>query len=158
MRPLRVLIPILIAGAALAMLLGSLIRPSGRPVTLAGTQVGPLPTLAVQRLARGAELYLQYCSTCHGVALEGAPDWKQAAPDGSYPAPPHDSTGHTWHHGDAVLLNIIANGGDPAYNSKMPAFEDSLSTDEMLDILEFIKASWELEQRQAQWWMTAQGR
>ena len=26
------------------------------------------------------------------------------------PAPPHDATGHTWHHSDRVLLDIMTRG------------------------------------------------
>ena len=76
-------------------------------------------------------------------------------PDGSLPPPPHDSSGHTWHHPDALLLSIIASGGDPATKSKMPAFKDKLTQDEMTAILEFIKSRWGEGERGFQWWMTA---
>jgi mono/diheme cytochrome c family protein len=87
--------------------------------------------------------------------LEGQPDWKIRQEDGSYPAPPHDSTGHTWHHPDEQLLEIIARGGDPALGSKMPGFENTLSADQMQAILAFIKSHWGDEERAFQWWITA---
>jgi hypothetical protein len=87
--------------------------------------------------------------------LQGVPDWKKPLADGSLPPPPHDSSGHTWHHEDSLLLRIIANGGDPKYNSKMPAFEKTLSKAQMVAILEFIKSVWGRKEREFQWWMTA---
>ena len=37
----------------------------------------------------------QNCASCHGDNLQGQPNWQQANADGSYPAPPHDASGHT---------------------------------------------------------------
>jgi hypothetical protein len=69
--------------------------------------------------------------------------------------PPHDSSGHTWHHPDPVLIEIITIGGDPAlYNTKMPGFGNQLTEDEIRAVLDYIKNSWEKEQREYQWWMT----
>ena len=113
----------------------------GEPVVFMGTPVPPLPGLDSERVASGAQLYAQHCASCHGANLEGAPDWKTPLEDGAFPPPPHDSSGHTWHHPDSLLLDIIANGGDPASNSRMPAYKDQLSTDEMIAILDFIKRS-----------------
>jgi len=53
-----------------------------------------------------------------------------------------------------VLIKIILGGGDPTYNSKMPAFADKLTAAEARLILEFIKSHWGLEEREYQWWMT----
>ncbi len=61
--------------------------------------------------------------------------------NGVYPAPPHDASGHTWHHPDALLLEIIANGGSSP-TSAMPGFGDKLSDQEMAAILAFIKSHW----------------
>ena len=58
----------------------------------------------------GDQIYAQDCASCHGVDLEGEPDWKRRLPDGGMPAPPHDATGHTWHHGDTVLFNLTKFG------------------------------------------------
>jgi hypothetical protein len=77
--------------------------------------------------------------------------------DGSRPAPPHDSTGHTWHHPDEVLLDITANDGDPKYNSRMPAFRVQLSREQMVAVPEFIKSRLGREAREYQWWMTTVG-
>jgi mono/diheme cytochrome c family protein len=127
----------------------------GAPVVINGTAVPPVPTLNPEQVTQGAVVYAQECATCHGAELEGAPDWKEALPDGSLPPPPHDSSGHTWHHPDWLLLAIIADGGDPAYNSKMPAFRDELTEPERRAVLEFIKNTWGREEAEFQWWMTA---
>ena len=126
-----------------------------RAVIINQTAVPPLPTLNPENVAQGEILYSQYCAKCHGANLEGAPNWKQRLPDGSLPPPPHDSSGHTWHHSDEVLINITENGGDPADNSKMIPFKDQLSREEVVAILEFIKSKWGREEREYQWWMTA---
>ena len=79
--------------------------------------------------------------------LEGQPDWKRTLPDGSLPAPPHDVSGHTWHHGDGELLRIIAEGGVVYMpESKMPGFAEVMSDDDMRAVLTFIKSSWGAEQ------------
>ncbi|GMR10688.1 MAG: cytochrome c [Anaerolineae bacterium] len=125
------------------------------PIVIQGTAVPPLPKLDSERVMKGERLYAQYCASCHGAELEGQPNWQQRQEDGSYPAPPQDSSSHTWHHPDELLLEIIANGGDPAFGLRMPGFEDQLSEDEMRAILEYIKSYWDTEQREFQWWISA---
>ena len=128
---------------------------ANRAVVINQTAVPPLPTLNPENVTQGEALYAQYCAKCHGANLEGAPNWKQRLPDGSLPPPPHDSSGHTWHHSDEVLINITEDGGDPADDSKMTAFKDQLSRTEVVAILEFIKSEWGREEREYQWWITA---
>lgn len=119
-----------------------------------GSSPAPTPSLAV-----GQELYATQCAECHGVAGEGEPNWKQPRDDGTYPAPPHDSSGHTWHHPDAQLLAIIAQGGSMA-NSRMPSFDQEMSQDDMRAVLAYIKTFWGEEERtyQAQVTKQAEGR
>jgi mono/diheme cytochrome c family protein len=106
-------------------------------------------------VAQGAKLYAQHCAQCHGANLEGTPDWRKPLPNGSFPPPPHDSSGHTWHHHDATLLNILLSGGDPQFNTTMPAFKGKLTRDEATMILDFIKSKWGKDEREFQWWITA---
>ncbi|NOH02605.1 MAG: c-type cytochrome [Chloroflexi bacterium] len=147
-----------LAGLALLVialfLTDSQVIPGGQPVVINQTAVPPAPPLDSEKVAQGAILYAQYCAKCHGENLEGSLNWKRALPDGSLPPPPHDSSGHTWHHPDELLIHIIANGGDRAYNSKMPAFKDQLNREEIAAILEFIKSRWGREEREYQWWVT----
>lgn len=102
-----------------------------------------------ETVARGERLYIQYCAVCHRPDLSGAPNWMTPNPDGSYPPPPHDSSGHTWHHSDAHLLGIIRDGS-PFPQSRMPAFGHVLTDDDILEILEFFKANWGPEEREFQ--------
>jgi mono/diheme cytochrome c family protein len=120
--------------------------PTGPSV---GSEAGP-PPLDATLIAEGKPLYDAYCAPCHGIDGVGAENWKAANADGSYPPPPHDSTGHTWHHSDRLLVDLIANGSDFA-QSRMPAFGDRLSTGEIEAILEYIKTWWGPEERAAQW-------
>jgi mono/diheme cytochrome c family protein len=84
---------------------------------------------------------------CHGAKLEGQPEWRKRMPNGRFPAPPHDESGHTWHHPDEVLFNITKLGVAKAANLKdyetaMPAFEGVLSDAEIIAVLSWIKAEW----------------
>lgn len=128
---------------------------TSRPVVINQTAVPPLPTLNPEKVDQGEILYAQYCAKCHGANLEGAPNWKQRLPDGSLPPPPHDASGHTWHHEDELLIGIVENGGIPPEDSKMPAFKDQLNREQVIAILDFIKSKWGREEREYQWWMTA---
>ena len=149
-----ILLLIILIGASLSLPLFARTAPSADQVIINNMAVPPVPTVDGQTVARGSALYSQHCAACHGANLEGMPDWKIPLPNGSFPAPPHDSSGHTWHHPDAVLLSVIANGGDPASKSTMPAFKDKLSADEMSAILTFFKNRWGKDEREYQWWMT----
>ncbi len=62
------------------------------------------------KVSLGAKVYAQHCALCHGANLEGQPNWRQALPNGRLPAPPHDESGHTWHHPDDVLFGITKLG------------------------------------------------
>ena len=98
----------------------------------------------------GAALYAETCAACHGADLEGQPDWSTPGPDGMLPAPPHDETGHTWHHDNALLFDYTRLGGAEAlavrgvsgFNSGMPGFGDQLSDDQIRDILAYIRSTW----------------
>lgn len=112
--------------------------------------------------ARGRGIYDARCASCHGAALEGQPNWQMRKTDGKLPAPPHDASGHTWHHLDAQLFGIVKNGVGPyapaGYKSDMPAFAGSLSDDEIWDVLAFIKSQWPPDIRSRQERMGQQGR
>jgi len=62
------------------------------------------------QVERGRRLYVAACASCHGSSLEGQPNWQRRLPNGRLPAPPHDETGHTWHHSDAFLMRITQLG------------------------------------------------
>jgi mono/diheme cytochrome c family protein len=97
----------------------------------------------------GRVLYVEFCAACHGMDLEGQPDWRSPDENGLYPAPPHDETGHTWHHGDAMLIDYITRGGQAvlddmgvSFTSGMPGFGSVLDEREIEAILDYIKSTW----------------
>lgn len=108
-------------------------------------------------ISSGETLYAEKCASCHGANLEGQPNWQQAGADGVLPAPPHDDTGHTWHHDNALLFEYTRLGGKGAlalrgidFQSGMPAFEGAISDDDIWDILAYISSSWSDRALQAQ--------
>ena len=104
-----------------------------------------------EQVALGQKLYAEQCASCHGANLAGQENWRSPLADGSLPAPPHDQDGHTWHHPDGLLIRIIKFGGASVapedFNSGMPAFEDSLTDEEISATLAFIKSRWPKEIR-----------
>jgi mono/diheme cytochrome c family protein len=102
-------------------------------------------------IARGETLYAERCATCHGARLEGQPDWKSPLPSGRLPAPPHDSSGHTWHHPDGVLFRVTKEGAaavvSGGYESDMPGFGAILGDKDIRAILAFIKSTWPERER-----------
>ena len=103
-----------------------------------------------QKIALGRMVYEQSCASCHGVDLEGQPNWRIRKPDGRLPAPPHDETGHTWHHPDQQLFEITKSGVAalvPGYETDMPPFADALSDEEIWAVLAYIKSTWSPEVR-----------
>jgi mono/diheme cytochrome c family protein len=132
-----------------------LVRQSwaNQPVVINEIAAPPLPALDRSKITQGEELYAQYCAGCHGIKLEGAPNWQRPRSDGSFPPPPHDDSGHTWHHPDSYIIRYTAEGG-AIYNGTMPGFGSQLTEDEVVAILEFIKSRWGREAREFQWWVT----
>lgn len=107
-------------------------------------------------VAQGRKIYAQQCASCHGASLQGQPEWRQRLPSGRMPAPPHDASGHTWHHPDAVLFAITRNGLVPGvtapegYESDMPAFAPLLSDADIIAVLAYIKSTWPQKMAAAQ--------
>jgi len=111
-----------------------------------------LRTEDARLLAIGQKVYAAQCAACHGQRLEGQPNWRERGADGRLPAPPHDASGHTWHHPDEVLFRITKYGVAKAanlknYDSAMPAYEDRLSDEEIVAVLSWIKSTWPPEIR-----------
>ena len=61
-------------------------------------------------IARGKIAYENNCVSCHMINLAGAENWRGLDEDGHRKAPPLNGTGHTWHHDDKTLHNIIKYG------------------------------------------------
>lgn len=100
-------------------------------------------------IVAGKEIYADYCASCHGVNLEGQANWRSPGADGRLPAPPHDETGHTWHHPDGLLFDYTKLGGKALmaakgieFDSGMPGFSDQLTDPEIYNVLAYIKSTW----------------
>ena len=97
----------------------------------------------------GKLVYKNNCASCHGVNLEGQERWRVPDANGYMPAPPHDETGHTWHHSDEYLFLMTKYGLEEIigqeYPNNMPAYRDILSDEEILASLSFIKSTWSRE-------------
>lgn len=115
------------------------------------------PTIAItahelndRDIERGRSLYAAECSSCHGAELQGQTNWQRPNDEGILPAPPHDASGHTWHHDNTLLFTYTKLGGRQAleergvtnFKSGMPGFEEILTDDEIWDILAFIRSTW----------------
>lgn len=92
-------------------------------------------------VARGEQLYGQYCAGCHGKRGEGAPNWHQPGPDGKYPPPPLDGSAHAWHHSRAALKRTIQEG-TAKIGGSMPAWKDKLSDADIDAVIDWMIASW----------------
>jgi mono/diheme cytochrome c family protein len=105
-------------------------------------------------VARGRAVYAEQCASCHGARLEGQPSWRERKPDGRLPAPPHDDSGHSWHHADAQLFAITKLGVEShapkGYQSDMPAYKDVLPDADIWAVLAYIKSRWSAENRARQ--------
>jgi mono/diheme cytochrome c family protein len=123
---------------------------------LARTQEPAFYIDPTDQLSSGEAIYVQHCAACHGAKLEGQPDWRNRLPNGRLLAPPHDVSGHTWHHPDAVLFDIVKYGlvpgrtAPPGHESDMPAYGNILSDTEIMAVLAYIKSTWPQEIQETQ--------
>lgn len=100
-------------------------------------------------IEHGRKIYQVHCQSCHGVKLEGQANWRERGADGKLPAPPHNESGHTWHHPDRYLFQMTKYGIErmlgERYPNNMPAYEKILSDRDILAVLSFIKSTWSKE-------------
>jgi mono/diheme cytochrome c family protein len=102
---------------------------------------------------RGEQLYNTYCVTCHGGSTGGR----------MMDIPPvHNRNGHTWHHPDCQLTDIVLHGsgsmgemmrrmmGASEDTPTMPAFSGILTQADAEAILAHIKTWWTPQQRAMQ--------
>jgi len=106
------------------------------------------------RVDTGQRIYRTQCSACHGAHGEGAPGWERPDRRGELPAPPHDSHGHTWKHGDGMLYRIVRDGWRDPFNKTerltMPAFGHTLTPENTRAVIEYLKTLWTPAQRRFQ--------
>ena len=119
-----------------------------------GTPYPPVPTIDRGHVRLGRQVYQATCAVCHGANAEGAINWMTPDTQGNQLSPPHDDSGHTWHHPDEVLFGITKNGlvapyAPPGYQSDMPGFGGTLSDAEIRAVLAYIASRWSSEVRKA---------
>lgn len=118
-----------------------------------GTPAGANPSDPSQ-VALGKDVYVKNCASCHGINLEGQNNWRRPFPDGKLKAPPHDASGHTWHHTDKLLFDYTKLGGQALiggdFQSGMPGFKSILSDAEIWAVLAYIKSTWPGQIRERQ--------
>ena len=140
-----------VLGAAVALLVGFVAWSRIGPGAVTTALFTPNPNLSAQE-RRGQEIYVANCASCHGGASGGSMM--------DYP-PRHNADGHTWHHPDCQLKEIVREGRDemtdmmrqmmaPPNAPTMQPFKDRLSDEEIDAVLAFIKTMWTPEQREAQ--------
>lgn len=124
------------------------------PALASASGAPSIPASTPEDVAQGRQLYEQYCAACHGWQGEGAANWKKPDEKGEMPPPPHDETGHTWRHSDAMLFRMIAEGWRHPFNKSdrltMPAFGDILTDQETQAVIEYLRTLWTEDQREYQ--------
>ncbi len=94
-----------------------------------------------ERIERGATIFTDNCAACHGKEANGHFTWRQRGPDGKYPPPPLNGTGHAWHHPTQVLAKQIK-FGTPGGQGTMPGFDGTLSDDNIVDSIAWFQSLW----------------
>ena len=138
-------VAILISGVSYGIWLN--LQPEPELVT--DSRWNAIPYKDAVAVTDGKALYDRYCLACHGANLEGQPNWRERDSAGYLPAPPHDQSGHTWHHPDQQLFTIIKGGiaaiaGDD-YRTTMRAFGEQMNDDQIWSVLAYIKSTWPQE-------------
>ena len=99
----------------------------------------------ISQINLGKSLYVTHCASCHGDNLQGRPNWStKKDKDGHNLSPPLNGTGHTWHHSQDQLFNIIRYGFkiyNENYDGKMQG-NDKLNDDDIWSILAYMKSVW----------------
>lgn len=148
MKELHLLVVLVVVIFLLAMLLflpGCGKKPveekAAAPVATESMTVTAAHGLDVPKVARGAQVYKAHCAACHGANAEGAPNWHRAGPDGKYPAPPLNGTGHDWHHPTSALKRTIREGTGKL-GGNMPAWKDKLTDSDIEAVIAWFQSRW----------------
>ncbi|MGI9435145.1 MAG: c-type cytochrome [Geminicoccaceae bacterium] len=108
----------------------------------------------LDQVAFGARVYQNVCANCHGADLDGQLGWQEPMRDGTRLAPAHNTEGQTWRYSDETLFNVVKFGGDQFKTdgspSRMPAFENRLTDDEIWAAIAYFKSSWPTDVLEAQ--------
>ena len=135
------------AAPLLAVLLLAGCNESSGPGNNAGVSAIPAPSVTPRSavdpavITRGSEVYQKNCASCHGGMAQGVPNWQRPGPDGKYPAPPLDGSGHAWHHPQAALKLTIREG-TARLGGNMPAWKDKLPDRDIDAVIAWMQSLW----------------
>lgn len=94
-----------------------------------------------EQVSRGKTTFQENCAVCHGANAEATSDWKTPDGNGHYPPPPLNGSAHAWHHPLRLLASTVYHGGEPV-GGQMPAFKDTLSETEIIDVIASFQSYW----------------
>lgn len=97
-------------------------QPAGSPVATS--------TATPDQFATARANFAKHCVVCHGANAEGG----RVEVEGKRLKVPSLTKGHALEHPDDKLIKQIAEGDD-----EMPAFKDKLSSQEINDLVDFIR-------------------
>jgi mono/diheme cytochrome c family protein len=127
------------------------IRASSRSTAVDSGRADPANPALV---ARGKQVYVTRCASCHASDLKGEQGWPERRPNGVMPASPLDQGGTAWQRGDQWLFTTIKQGGQatapPGSSSSMPAFGGGLTDGDIWAVLSYIKSTWPQQIQDAQ--------
>ena len=118
------------------------------------------PRFPIEPDPAGKAIYEANCAECHGINGEGQfPDDPYKPNEaGLIGAPPHNSDGHTWHHPDHQLFEVVHRGRSFEGFQPMPAFGDKLTEEEIFVVLAYIKTFWGEQELEVQYGVTEAAR
>jgi mono/diheme cytochrome c family protein len=98
-------------------------------------------TASAEAIARGKQVYEDTCQACHGAdGIGESPDDPFAKDEYGFKAPALNDDAHGWHHSDQNLMNTILGGS--SRNERMAAFKDTLSAEDVENVVAYIKSLW----------------
>jgi mono/diheme cytochrome c family protein len=96
-------------------------------------------------VSHGRQVYAHNCAACHGDKLQGELQAGLDVPKGEKPATPLNGSGHSAHHSDADMFATVkgesADGGQPGPR-RMPRFGTTLTDDDVLAVIAYMKSRW----------------
>ncbi len=92
-------------------------------------------------VSRGGPIFTRLCADCHGKKAQGSFTWRQRGADGKFPPPPLNGTAHGWHHPIRALGSQIKFGA-PGGSGTMPGFAQTLSDQDIIDLIAWFQDMW----------------
>ncbi len=99
----------------------------------------------IESIARGAKLYQENCTQCHGPHAQGHPDWAGARDKAYVAAPPLNGTGTDITLSRKKMIKVIRKGVRRKGTPVMPAWQGRISDAAIVDIINWYQALWPTE-------------